>query len=198
MRFLALDWEGSHKNPQLGCPVQCGIALMEDSEVIASDEWIIRQPVHYKTGKPTKEVDANALAISGITLEQMEREGLTPLESCNRLEKFVRQNEARSLRVLTFNASYDLATYRNHLFDGGGWHATERGVFSPYPEILGATWTCIMATARHLVNIPKYSLDSVAEHLGMSRETEIHGALEDAILAGRCYVEMLSRCKVTS
>ena len=92
---------------------------------------------------------------------------------------------------MCFNVSYDLACYRNMLFFASDWHPYIKGQRVSWPEILSANWTCAMATARHLLpGLDDYKLDTVAAHFGLCRQTESHGALEDAILAGRVYAQM--------
>lgn len=188
MKVLALDFEGSHLSTERGCPIQLGIAVMDDGQVIASDEFLLQVPKHYQTGRATREVDAYALQVSGLTIERIEAEGLEPVAACQRLDAFIAANQARSLRVLCFNVSYDLACYRNMLLFASDWHPVIRGKRAPFREILGANWTCVMATARHLAkDLDDYKLDTVAAHCGLAREGQFHGALEDAILAGKIY-----------
>lgn len=191
MKLLALDFEATNKDPRRGCPIQIGIAVVEGPDVLASAEWLIKPPVHYKTGKPTKEVDAYALRISGLSLEQIEADGCTSKESCVKLSEFVRENKAGSLPVLAYNFTYDAECYGQMLFDAGSYdfHTKE---YLAFPDILGAKWICAYRTARLMLRdqLTKFTLDDVAAHFGLSRDTEVHSALPDAILAGRIYHEL--------
>ena len=193
MKYLAIDFEGSHKEPRRGCPVQLGVAVMADGEVLASAEWLIKPPRHYKSGKPTREVDAYALAVSGLTLEKIEAEGLDAYEVCCQLNKFVKENEAKSLPILAYSFTYDAECYENLLYEGGDYDFTIKE-YVGLPPILGAKWICVRQTARLLLpgQLVHYSLDDVAGLLGFSRTTEAHGALEDAILAGKVYHALVS------
>lgn len=187
MKILALDFEGSHKDPRRGWGVQIGVAVMDGPEVIAQDEWLIACPKHYRSGKPTRECDAWSLTISGLTLEKIEAEGLTAYDSCFRLEGFIQMNNAGNLPVVAFNFTYDAETYSQMLFDGGRF---DRKIYEyvVYPEILGPRWICAYRMARRqLPNLVHHNLDAVAEHFGLSRETDSHEALADAILAGKVY-----------
>ena len=187
MKVLALDFEGSHKNPRVGCPVQLGVAVMEGEQVMASAEWLIRPPLHWKTGKPTREVDAYALRISGLDLERIETEGLTSGEACRALQTWVSVEGAGSLPVLAFSMSYDIECYEQLLFDGG-WFDFDLREYILYPAILGAKWICARQTARRMLpNMLRHSLDDVAAKFDLARISDTHGALEDAILAARCY-----------
>ena len=189
--FLALDFEGSHVDPQRGCPTQLGIALMDDEGTVHdSDEWLCAPPRHYKTNRVTREVDAYALQVAGLRIEDLDA-GLDPWQSCHRLSEFVAANRAGSLRVVCFNVAYDIAMYRNMLFFASDWHPTEKGVRVAHPEILGPNWTCAYGMARAVVPfLESHKLDDVAAHFGLSRSGESHGALEDAILAGRVFCGM--------
>jgi DNA polymerase III epsilon subunit-like protein len=188
VKHLALDFEGSSKEPRRGCPVQLGIAVMEDGNVLDSDEWMIRPPLHYKTGKPTREVDAYSLRISGLSLERIEAEGLTSRESCARLHTFIKKNSAISLQTVAYNFTYDAECYGQMLYDGGEF---DRSVYEylAYPDALGPKWTCAYRMARLMLadHLLKFSLDDVAGYFNLARSGETHGALEDAILAGKVF-----------
>jgi DNA polymerase III epsilon subunit-like protein len=195
MRFLSLDFEASHKNPRLGCPVQLGIALMDDGgNVFETDEFMIKPPRHYKTNKPTKEVDAYALAVSGLTLEQIENEGLSSSMACIRLQEFVTKTRSQSLPVLAYNFSFDNESYRSMLFDGGHF---DRGsyTYKSFPEILSHKWLCAFSLAKSFIGerLESFTLDDVAGFFGLARETEEHQALADAILAGKVYSMMTGK-----
>jgi DNA polymerase III epsilon subunit-like protein len=194
MKILAIDYEGSHRNPRQGCPVQLGVAVMESGKVLAEGEWLIKPPVHYKTGKPTREVDAYALRVSGLDLDVIERDGLTSRECCETFESWVSDNEGRHLPVIAFNISYDVECYGNMLFDGGGYDRYA-GVYKGYPEILGPKWICAYRWARRAIDLESHSLDSVSGHFGLSRNAELHGAREDAILAGHVFFRLTESCR---
>lgn len=191
--ILALDFEGTNKDPRKGAPCQIGLAVMDGEGVIASDEWLIAPPRHYKTGKPTREVDAYALEVSGLTLADIES-GLTSYLSCARLASFVKDNNAGSLPVVAYNIGYDYECYGQMLYDGGHF---DRDVYEylPFGDVLGAKWICAFRMSRRLLSgdLIKFSLDDVAAYFGLSRVGGKHGALEDAILAGRIYARLLAR-----
>lgn len=197
MKILALDYEGSHKNPRQGCPVQLGVAIMEGPDVLAKDEWLIKPPTHYKTGKPTREVDAYALRVSGLDLDVIERDGLASSEVCAALDRFVQEHNAAALTVVAYNISYDVECYGNMLYDGGYF---DRNLFEyvGYREILSPKWMCAYRWARRsLANeLGKFSLDDAAGFFGLSRQGELHGACEDAILAGRVFHGLAERGQV--
>lgn len=196
MKLLALDFEGTHKNPRVGCPIQLGVAVVEDGNVLASAEWLIRPPTHYKSGKPTREVDAYALRVSGLTLEKVEEEGLCSVGACEALQTFVSENRATSLTVLAYNFTYDAECYGQMLYDGGAYDRYV-GEYQAYPDILGAKWICAYRTAKLLLknDLSRFSLDDVAGHFNLARAGDTHGALEDAILAARVYHNLTTAIK---
>ena len=191
MRILALDFEGTHREPRRGCPIQLGVAVMEDNQVLASDEFLIAPPVHYKTGKPMKEVDAYSLKVSGLTLDQVEAEGLKAYVACCRLDAFCQFNSAHNLPVLAYSFTYDAECYGQLLYEGGRYDYDLQKRLA-YREILSPTWIDMYRIARRKLEgvIYDFTLDFVAEHCGLARASEKHGALEDAILAGSIYFEL--------
>jgi DNA polymerase III epsilon subunit-like protein len=188
--FLAIDFEGTHREPRKGCPIQLGIALMTESgEVLDQDEWLIQPPLHYKTKRPTKEVDAYALRVSGLTLEQVEQ-GLTARESCQRLKVFVTRNNVKDLQTVAYNFTYDAEMLGQMQFEAGHYDPHYRE-FRPHPDILGHQWVCAYRLAkRKLPNLPNHTLEEVAKYFGLQRTAQTHGALEDAILAGNIYARL--------
>lgn len=191
-RFLSLDFEGTSKEPRQGYPAQCGVALFVDGKVVAEDEFLMRQPRHYKTGRPTRVVDANSLDVWGMTLERLEFEGMTAGEGCARLRKFVHDTSCRTAPVLAYNVSYDIECYGQMLFDGGCY---DRFIaeYIPQDEILSHRWVDAFRLARATLagKLIKFDLDSVAAYYGLSRATDKHGALEDAKLAGHVYLALM-------
>jgi DNA polymerase III epsilon subunit-like protein len=112
---------------------------------------------------------------------------------------WVREHAIGSLPLAAFNAGgYDWPMMRELSFLGGGYDAHARR-FEPASLGLSHRWVCAMELARAKIEpreIEKYSLDHVAAYLGLEgRETEHHGALEDALLAGRV-LRALSKPKV--
>lgn len=193
MKILAIDFEGTNREPRRGCPVQIGVCVMDGETVEVADEWLIRPPTHWKSGKPTKEVDAYSLRVSGLTLEDIEENGLPSEESCVRLAQFVKTNVASSLPVVAFSMSYDIECYERMLYDGGQYSFEDREYY-PFRAILGAKWVCARQMARLMLPaLMHYSLDDVAEFFGLVRDTENHEACADAILAGKVYARLRER-----
>jgi len=57
------------------------------------------------------------------------------------------------------------------------------------PPLYGP-WHCARLLAMNRIKLARYSLDSVCEHFGLSRSSEVHGAAEDAILAEKVFARL--------
>ena len=196
--FIALDFEGSGKDPRRHAPTQIGLALFEEDEVVATLETLIGPPRHYKTDAITREYDVVALELTGFTMKQL-LAAPSPAEVCSMVRAWVREHAIGSLPLAAYNAGgYDWPMMRELAFLGGGYDPHARR-FMPSPLGLSHRWVCAMELAMAKIDpaeIEGYRLDDVAAHLGIEgRTTEHHGALEDAILAGRV-LRALSKPKV--
>jgi DNA polymerase III epsilon subunit-like protein len=189
VRFVAVDFETSGTDHQRNAPVSLGVALFEDGEVLASREWLIGPPMHYKTGKITREYNIAALEISRSTWPQI-RKAPAPAVVCEELAAWVREHDARELTCVAFNAPFDLGWYCELLFLGGAWDFASKG-FRRFRSPLVGPWQCAMMLAADRVALSDYKLETVASHFGLGRAGEGHGALEDAILAGRVFWELV-------
>lgn len=196
MRVLALDFEGTNKEPRRGAPIQLGLAIMDSGTVVAQAETLIRPPTHYKSGKPTKEVDAYSLRVSGLTLEKVESEGLGSTTACKWLQSFVKKHDAKEMPIVAYSMSYDIECYRQLLYDGGTYDWDLREYFG-FPEIICGPWHCAFSMARMRLSgkLLNFSLDDVAGFFGLSREGEAHGAGEDCILAGQIFHRLSETAK---
>lgn len=193
--ILAIDFEGSHKNPRVGCPIQLGIALMSGCDVLEQWETLIQPPKHYKSGRPMREVDAYALQVSGITLEDLES-APTPSQVCYSLSALVRawahghRFNVEDVPNVAFNIGYDFEAYCDVLYNGGAYNYRTRE-YEGFSPILGHRWECASQLARRRLSLCKYGLDDVLSHFELRRSTSAHGALEDAILAGKAYHRLM-------
>jgi len=191
MRFLALDFETGGTDPNKNAPVQLGVSVFEDGEPGASMEWLIGPTFHWKTGKCEREYTVAALEVSGISWPKI-KAAPAPKAIVAELSAWAFANDAVNLPVVAFNAPFDLAFYSTLMFLASDWHPSQKGVkVQPEPPLLGP-WQCALMLARaELHGLDDYRLDTVAGHFGLSRKGEAHGALEDAILAGRVYMNLL-------
>lgn len=183
MRFIALDTETGGLDPQRNFPISLGVALFDGGELEDSQQWIISPPV--RNGKITREYDINALAVSGIKWTDILR-GDPANQVCGELTEWATERGARDLPVMAFNAPFDLSFYSELCFAAGSWNQATRSFESFTPPLYGP-WQCVRMLAMERVKLASYSLDSVSAHFGLGREGEAHGALEDAILAGKVY-----------
>lgn len=187
--ILALDFETGGTDPNRHAPTSIGCAVMEGDEVIASDERYIGPTLHWKTGKIEREYDVRALEVSGTSWPKV-KSSPPPKVVVAQLAEFADKNAAADLPVVAFSAPFDMGFYSTLLWLASDWHPTERGVkVQPKPPFCGP-WTCALLLARKSLDLPDYSLDTVAGHFGLSRSEDRHSALEDAILAGKVYARL--------
>ncbi len=191
MRFIALDFETSGLKPGEHAPVTLGVALMDGPDVIDSREWLLATPTD-KNGRVNRAYDVVALEISGTSWTRIKREGESHAKVCKDLGDFSLQHGARHLTVVAFNAPFDFAWYSDLLFLAGSWNQHLRKFETFLPPFAGP-WQCSRLMAVHaLPGLDSYNLDTVASACGLSRSGETHGALEDAILAGRVFAHIQS------
>jgi DNA polymerase III epsilon subunit-like protein len=196
VRFIALDFETSGLDAKTNAPVSLGVAVFDGGSVTASREWTIAPPK--RDGKVTRVYDVFALKVSGKTLKEIEAG--TPIATMmTELAEFVRANAYPHDTVVAFNAPFDLGFYSECLFLGGSWNQHARRFETFKPPLVGP-WQCARMLCVEYLKLDQYNLDSCAAHFGLSRKSENHGALEDAVLAGLifCKVHQLMAGKVAA
>ena len=190
-KFLALDFETSHLDPNVGAPVTLGIAVMEDAEVLDSKEWVIAPPTHWKDKSQIMRCyDERARLIHGYTLEYLIEHGEPAVKVCMALSEFVTRNHVGNHPIVAYNAVFDMNFYSTLLFLGGEY---DRGTnaFRPYPSPLSGPWQCAKQLAeRRALRVENFKLATVAPFLGVGEQSDVHGALADAILAGRVFAKL--------
>ena len=189
-RFIALDFETSGIDPRRHAPIGLAVVLFNGGEAIASKEWKIA-PTKNKNGYYHREYDICAMEISGIKWSEL-KSAPPPASVCKELAVWSKEHDAKRLPVVAYKASFDFSFYNELLFMGGACD-NAINVFEPFPAPLIGCWQCAYLIAREV--LPKgcvmdYKLDSVIKHFGLSRESTLHGAKEDASLAGRVYLAM--------
>jgi len=189
MRFIAIDFETSGLVPGTHAPVTLGVALMEGETVVDSREWLFAPPM--KDGKITRAYDVVALEISGTSWTKIKKEGNKHADVCKELLAWAHKEDFSEAPVVAFNAPFDFAWYSDLLFLGGSWNQAERCFQTFLPPLVGP-WQCVrlLACSDPRIKLSRYDLDGVANHFGFSREGNKHGALEDAILAGRIFAKV--------
>lgn len=194
MRFLSLDFETSHVDPQIGAPVSLGVAVMEDAQVIEAKEWLIAPPTHYKDKtKIQRCYDERARLIHGYTLEHLIEHGEPAIEVCMGLAEFVARNDMGNRPVVAYNMVFDLSFMNTLLFLGGEY---DRGTnaFRPFPSPISGPWACAKQLAeRRCPKLENFKLATVAPFLGVGDQGEVHGALADAILAGKVFAKLRAK-----
>lgn len=187
MKFLALDFETSGLDQKRHAPVTLGVAYFDGNQFTYQREWTFKPPV-YKD-KVSREYDVLALQISGKTWKDI-NSGQPIAGVMAELKGDAIKHGFTDAMVVAFNAPFDFAWYSECLFLGGSWNQALRKFETFTPPLVGP-WQCarLMAVAKNL-GLDSYSLDAVAAHFGLSRSGEEHGALEDALLAGKVFLEL--------
>lgn len=184
MKRIALDFETSGLLPGTHAPVQLGVALMDGLDVIDSHQWLIGTPTD-KNGRVNRAYDVVALEISGTSWTKIKKEGVKHAQVAKELLDFARMHDALHLPVVAFNAPFDFSWYSDLLFLAGSWNQHARKFETFLPPFAGP-WQCARLVAVHaLPGLDAYNLDTVCAALGLTREGQYHGALEDAVLAGQ-------------
>lgn len=192
MTFLALDFETGGLDPRVHAPVSLGVAVMNGSEVLDSREWLFAPPTN-KEGKICRAYDVVALEISGTSWPRLKRDGLPVRQVMAELAELVRTSpyiNGPDIPVVAFNAPFDIAFYSECLFLAGEWNQHTRRFETFSPPVYGP-WQCARMLARaRLPRLEQYTLDAVAAACGLARSGQTHGALEDAILAGKLFAHL--------
>lgn len=190
MRILALDTETGGLTPGRHAAIQIGLAIMEGDNIIASHQQMIGPRYHWKTKKEEREYNVPALAISGLTWKAI-LAAPKPDAALEHIAEFLRDNggSPSDLPIVSHNAHFDQGFWNDTVFLAGHY---DRKIykFIPFPEILRGPWYCTRRMAGAL-DLADGKLDTVAEHYGLSREGDKHSALDDAILAGKCFARMM-------
>lgn len=199
MRILALDCETGGLTPGINQIVTIGVAVMESGEVLSRQEWIVGPKRHWKSGKIERVYDVSAMEVHGASWSRIK--SAPPADQVVReMHQWSKENQAKELPIVAFNAQFDFGFYSDLLFMAGQFDRGRDAFFPAWPPFIGG-WHCAMLLAKDVFpGLPGYRLDNVAEHFGLSRSGEFHGALEDAILAGKVWhrLESMKRADVGS
>lgn len=196
MKRVMVDFETSGLVAGQNAPVTLGVAVMDGHDVLARQEWLFAPPMD-KKGRVSRVYDVAALEISGASWVRIKKNGMPHADVCRELLAFSREHLLTFERVGAYNAPFDFSWYSDLLFLGGSWNQQTRSFQTFLPPFAGP-WECARLRAVHaLPNLENYTLDTVCAAFGLSRETDSHGALEDAILAGRvmAHLDDLAKAK---
>ena len=133
-------------------------------------------------------VEAGALEVNGLTMDFLRDAGRAePVV----LAEFVAWMEARrGCMVAGCNVAFDLG-----FLEAAAKRCNVKWQSGRSLDIRGAAWLAYETKGLELAlgkdGNPKLSLDSIAGALGLSRTTEKHDALEDALLTLACFRELL-------
>ncbi len=168
--FVALDVETA--NPFRGSICQIGVAVVRQGQVVSRRETLVRPP------RPHDWFDPDHTAVHGI--------GAWDLRDAPRFEDywpyFRRGLEGR--HVVAHNASFDTGALRDATaFCGFEWPILD--------------YACSLVIARQLLDLPSYTLDVVADALGVELQRH-HDALCDAVACAQITLALARRTGATS
>jgi len=180
MSILALDFETGGLDPKTCAPVSLGLAVMDGVDVIASCE--------FRFGlEPFCVYEDAAMKIHGLTRDDLANEP-RHAEVYRLVKEWLNAQGANDLTVISHNALFDQGFWAQWLYRiGRRMDADDPKSFRVAPELLSGAWACTKRMASNWLDLPDNKLDTVAAQFGLSREGGQHGALEDAILAGRIF-----------
>jgi DNA polymerase III subunit epsilon len=154
---------------------------MEDDEVLHSRE--------FRYGYNSRlRYEPEAMKIHGITVEEL-YDAPGELAVYRDVKEWLELVEARDLPIVSHKALFDQGFWDSwHFRCGRRMDPDDSTSYRVAPQLLSGPWHCTVRLAsRILPALPNYKLDTVAAHLGLMRSSDLHGALEDAVLAGHCF-----------
>lgn len=133
-------------------------------------------------------VEAGALEVNGLTLDFLRDAGRA--ESVVMAEFAAWMDARRGSMVAGCNVAFDIGFLEAAAKRSGLKWQAGRSL-----DLRGAAWLAYETKGLELAigkdGNPKLSLDSISNALGLSRTTEKHDALEDALLTMACFRELL-------
>ena len=183
MRFLALDYEaGGIVNPG---PVTLGLAIFQDGEVEASKEWLFKPFRNWKDELMFEYTD-DAAKVHGKSLAMMDTEGQDGHAIYSEVSEFL-GGHIWDKPIMSHVASYDQGVWSNMMFALGSYDRDLRQHI-PKQEILTGPWICTKRIAQSRCLVPSVvknlKLETLLGHYGLGTQGDVHGAEQDAILAG--------------
>lgn len=188
MKIVAVDFETSGLDVNRNAPVSIGMAIMDGDEVLAEFESLF--------GRMTKKAyEIEAMEIHGISWKQI-KEGPEVNQVFIEVQKWIKDNDAEYIPVVSHNAKFDCQFWDHLAMMCGSFQGKyPNGRFVRERENLKGPWYCTMRMCDRLrfdeSVIIDSKLDTVAAHFGLSRVSDKHGALEDAILCGRIFHRLM-------
>lgn len=190
MRFIALDFESGGTDPRIHAPVTLGVAHMDGLDVLDGNEWVFaRMDGPERKSIARRGYELRALEISGVTLAKLRNEGKPERVIFTEFSEWVKKCQGSTLPIVSFNATFDASFYSEWQFLCGAWD-NHLGEYKLPPEPLAGPWECARRLWRSQFPNAKSDLDTAAAFFDLTRTGGIHGAAEDAILAGRVFTRL--------
>lgn len=191
MKIIALDFETGGVKPDYHAPTNLGVAVMEDGNVIETREWIYLRMDNTEPKFKRRSYDVAALEVSGTSWKAI-KEGTHERNVLKEFREFVKKHDAGLDVIVSHNATFDQAFFADWLFRCGDFNRDAQA-YLPERSPLGGAWQCTMRMAQGILGLSDYRLDTVAAAFGLARTGTLHGASEDAVLAGSIYFGLLAK-----
>ncbi|MBS1702885.1 MAG: 3'-5' exonuclease [Armatimonadetes bacterium] len=167
-----------------------GLAIFEEGVVVKSKEWLF-EPILDWRGNLRFDYSAAAAEIHGKTLQEMREHG----QSCAEVYREVRDflGSTWSHPIVSHNAPFDSEVWSTFLYVLAQWDRNHQGM-ALVSELLTGPWldTKRIAQARFSppYDIPDLKLDTLCRYFEIGAQGDVHGAEQDAILAGELYFKL--------
>lgn len=186
-RVLAIDVETTGLISAYDYITEIGMAVMEGGEVVGTPLLIGVKPDmdKMKVSVGAAKVQCGTLDKFVAWIQDLEtREA--PLEAAKKVSQWCYDNNVSEIPNIAYNAVFDWSFFASKIL-------SYRSLFKG-PSPLSPVWIDVCDMARRTVHdLPDAKLDTVLPALGLPTRKDSHNALQDAILCGRVYHELLEK-----
>lgn len=181
-KILVIDTETGGLNAEVNSILTLGAVVWNDGFIEDKIEITIAEPEIF--------ADPKALEVNGLTIEEVQAKGVSPLQAVLTLQNFLQKNNMRGKVTLGgHNVSFDIP-FMKRLYRLGGVDFDKQFSF----RYLDTMQIAFLFNFAGKFNLTSVSLDSVTKYYGCSPERVDgkHGALGDAEATARCLTKMLA------
>lgn len=174
MKILFIDTETGGLDPNKHSLLSVGLALWEDSEIMHTEEFFVKEEEY--------NVTEIALKINKIDLEKLKKIGISKIEIKENILKFIKKNfDEEKIILAGQNVNFDIS-FLKKLFS-----------LEEFSQIFSYRSVDIASILKYISlkkNIDISSLDEAMKYYGIKTEKR-HTALEDAKIAAEIFTKLL-------
>lgn len=181
-KILVIDTETGGLNAETHSILTLGAVVWNDS--------FIEDKLEITIAEPEIIADAKALEVNGLTVEEVQAKGVSPLQAVMTLQNFLQKNNMRGKVTLGgHNVSFDIPFMRR-LYRLAGTDFDKQFSY----RYLDTMQIAFLFNFAGKFNLTSVSLDSLTKYYGCSpdRVDGKHGALGDAEATAKCLTKMLA------